>query len=151
MAQEHVPGRAGRVRYGSAQCRGVPQVRLGVRAGLAVGLQEPGDGREPHHYRAADINRRPPPARADQLVISGGQRRRKAGRGERPGGQVIDPHQWRPGRGIGLAQAAPGHRLPDQLPARRRRPRVHRPANGHEPVPEEGINVHPAMMTRQSR
>jgi hypothetical protein len=75
---------------------------------------------------AAVNHRRPPPARADQLVVSGGQRRRKAGRGERPGVQVIDPHQRRPGRGIG-------------------------PANGHEPIPQEGIKVHTAGMARQSR
>ena len=112
-------------------------------------------GREPHHDRLSEIRQRHgarPPARPDQLVVGGGQRRRQVRRCERLARQVVHAlHERGPATGVIPPDAAPLHRRPDQLPASRHRTGVHRPANGHIPVPNKSIQVHPAMMTPAMR
>jgi hypothetical protein len=65
--------------------------------------------------------------------------------------EVVKAPQRRPGRGARPEQAPLGHRLPDQLPARRGRSRVDSMADGHEAIAHEGINADTAMVGRQAR
>jgi hypothetical protein len=86
-----------------------------------------------------------PPEGESQFVTGGGQRQRPAGGGERPGTQVVDLHNRRPGPPIIPAHAPLRHRLPDQLPARRSRLRVHRAADHHVPITDEPVSIHEAQ------
>ena len=110
---------------------------------------------EPHHHRFPEIRRAHralPPARPDQLVIGGGQRRRQVRCHEQLARQVAQAlHERWPATWVVPPDAAPLHRRPDLFPARCHRASVNRPANGHVPVPDESIQVHPAMMARPRR
>jgi hypothetical protein len=176
MAQEDIPGLAGRVRNRPAQNRRPPELRISAGARLTVRRQElrdmqmrtadqpgrrviradigeqqqrqqpaclgpdvdpiparpviaalnviagigPVPRREPDHDRAAGIDLRCPPARADQPVIRSGQGRGRGRRVEQPAAQAVDVHQRRPGHGVAFADAPLTQHRPDHLPAGRR-------------------------------
>jgi hypothetical protein len=109
---------------------------LDVIAGIGPVLR-----REPDHYRAAGIDLRHPPARADQLVIGSGQDRGRGRRVQQPAAQAVDVHQRRPGHGVVLADAPLAQRRPDHLPAGRRRARIERTADSGIAITDEALYV----------
>jgi hypothetical protein len=58
---------------------------------------------------------------------------------------------WATGEGSEPSSTKPSGACPDQLQARHHGARVNRPANGHVPIPHEGIQVHEAMMGTATR